>query len=153
MNKEKTDGGFNWDEEEIPLFINIWVVESIQLELEWKTSKGKSLWASIFHHHALYVGYNITNTFYTAIHAGKKGLGLASRNIFTNECPTMLENASAVTNHYSVQCLTAMFFGYLNAVWARGKPGYGNDQCARRSLVFMSTIGPTMVRPGKELSK
>ena len=44
-------------------------------------------------HHALYVGYNVTNTLFNTIKIGKGVWGLAPEN-FTNVLPSMLENPS-----------------------------------------------------------
>ena len=46
----------------------------------------------VFYHHTLFVGYNITNTLYNTIKAGKGLWGLATIKSFTNALPTTLEN-------------------------------------------------------------
>ena len=46
-----------------------------------------------FHHHALFVGYKVTNTLYNAIKAGIGIWGLAPRKQFTNALSTTLETA------------------------------------------------------------
>ena len=46
-----------------------------------------------FYNHALFVGYNVTNTLYTTIETGKGIRGLAPRSSFTNVLPTTVENA------------------------------------------------------------
>ena len=46
-----------------------------------------------FYHHALFVGYNVTNTIYNTIKAGKRVWGLAPKKSFTNALPTTLESA------------------------------------------------------------
>ena len=59
----------------------------------WKHKEGKKLGGydhEFFHHHAFYVGYNVTNIIYNTIKAGEGFWGLASRKNFTNECPTTL---------------------------------------------------------------
>ena len=45
------------------------------------------------YHHALYVGYIVTNIIYNTIKAGKGVWGLAPRKIFTNVFPTTLDNS------------------------------------------------------------
>ena len=62
----------------------------------WKHKEGKKLGGfdhEFFHHHALYVGYNVTNTLYTTIKAGKGVWGLAPRNICRNAFLTTLEKS------------------------------------------------------------
>ena len=46
-----------------------------------------------FHHHALFVGYIITNTLYNTIKAGIGVWGLAPRKQVTNALSTTMENA------------------------------------------------------------
>jgi len=48
--------------------------------------------------HAFYIGYNVTNVFYSSTKSAKGVWGLAPREIFTITFPTMLEAAPLQTS-------------------------------------------------------
>ena len=67
----------------------------------------------VFYHHALYVGYNVTNTLYATIQAVKGVWGLVPRKMFTNAFPSTLENAPSQASWNEYRDVT-------RALWLRG---------------------------------
>ena len=62
----------------------------------WKNKEREELGGfdhEFFYHHALFVGYNVTNALYNTIKEGMGVWGLAPRKIITNVLPTTVENA------------------------------------------------------------
>jgi len=81
---------------------------------KWKETEGKEEVQKMsdqkcFNHHDLYIGYNVTNVYLSAIKVAKRSGGFPLEKWFTIAFPTMLENAPLQTSLESFNLMSLAY--------------------------------------------